>query len=384
MKKSSIYCIFRFLCILLVMIQLTACKEERNEERNKETQSRADTAAEPAKPLRTVVDCYGRTVRIPQKVERVLCVGTGALRMLAYLQAEHLLVGVEEADIKYARDPKRDYAYILHGKINKLPKTGKGGGSAYTAYPEAVLEVKPDVIFSCYSQEGTEQLAKDTQLPVVGVRYQSIGFVDKSFYASLRLMADVLQKSQRAEELLAYIDACKADLAKRTQKMLSGQSVYVGAVSFNGSHGFSGTYSQFGPFAAVFAKNAADDKEREGFYEADLEQVLMWNPDLIFLDPSNMHIVQKEYAARRAFFEKLGAVQSGNVYTMPSFNNYSTNITYCLINAYWAGSLLYPQAFADVTLREKADEILRMFLGRPYFAEMEKFGLYYGKIRLGE
>lgn len=370
-KKTIIHTIFLYVWAVAGMVVLGGCTEEK------------DTAqTQQAETVRTVTDCYGRTVQIPQQIKRVLCVGTGALRMLAYLQAEDLLAGIEDTDTQYAKDPKRDYAYVLHDKIKDLPRIGKGGGSAYTAYPEAVLQAKPDVIFSCYTREGTEQLARDTGIPVVGVRYKSIGFADASFYVSLRLMASVVGKEQRAETLLAYIDRCKADLAARARNR-SEQTVYVGAVSYNGSHGFSGTYSQFGPFAAVFAQNMADDNNREGFYEADLEQVLVWNPDIIFLDPSNMHIVRKEYAVRPAFFAKLGAVLAGRVFTMPSFNNYSTNITYCLINGYWTGSLLYPEAFADMRLEYKADEILRLFLGRPYFSEMEKLGLYYGKIRLG-
>lgn len=69
---------------------------------------------------------------------------------------------------------------------------------------------------------------------------------------------------------------------------------------------------------------------------------------------------------------------------MPSFNNYSTNTTYCLIDAYFTGTVLYPEQFADVDLEEKGNEILTEFLGKAYFDEMEADGLYYGTIHLGE
>lgn len=332
------------------------------------------------KNFRVIADCYGRKVALPSEINRVVCVGSGALRLLAYLQAEHLLAGVESADLKYAEDPKRDYAYILHAKLKNLPVVGKGGGTAYTAYPEAMLTAKPDLIFSGYTKEAAQQLAKETNIPVVGVRYESKNFVDPSFYASLKLMAEVLGKTERAETLLAAIDACRADLKQRCENVQSETSVYVGAVSYNGSHGFAGTYSKFGPFTAISAQNAADNAEREGFYEVDLEQVLVWNPDIVFLDPSNSQITEQEYKTRPAYFEKLSAVAEGRVYSMPSFNNYSTNITYCLINAYWAGKVIYPNRFADLVLADKANEILTLFLGKAYFEDMQELGLPYGKL----
>ena len=69
---------------------------------------------------------------------------------------------------------------------------------------------------------------------------------------------------------------------------------------------------------------------------------------------------------------------------MPSFNNYSTNITYCLMDSYFAGTILFPEEFYDIDISVKGNEILRIFLGRGYFDEMEADGLYFGKIILGE
>lgn len=378
-------------CFFIVMLCfLQACDNGTDKPLKSDNAQKVNQAAETDNSQsgtvarhRIIIDCYGREVDIPAEIKSVVCVGSGALRMLMYLQAENLLAGTESTDLNYAEDPKRDYAFIFHEKLQSLPVIGKGGGSSYTAYPEAILQVKPDLIFSGYTKEAAEQLAGETDIPVIGVRYESKNFVDESFYSSLQLMASVLGREERAAELLAVIDACRADLQKRTQGLRTEKSVYVGAVSYNGSHGFSGTYSKFGPFTAISARNAADNAEREGFYEVDLEQVLVWNPDIIFLDPANGHITEQEYAVRSAYFDRLSAVQTGEVYSMPSFNNYSTNIAYCLINGYWAGSIIFPEQFADMNLAQKADEILEIFLGKAYFADMQELGLPYAKLPFG-
>ena len=63
--------------------------------------------------------------------------------------------------------------------------------------------------------------------------------------------------------------------------------------------------------------------------------------------------------------------------------NYSTNITYCIMNAYFAGKVLYPQQFADIDMKTKSTEIMEEFLGTAFFDDMEADGLYYGKLTLG-
>ena len=111
---------------------------------------------------RTVTDRYGRQVEIPAQVNRVICVGSGTLRMLCYLQAQDLLAGVEDTDKGFETSVKRDYAYVNYEKLKDLPAIGKGGGTSYTAYPEEILTVNPDVIFCGYTQEAAEQLAQET------------------------------------------------------------------------------------------------------------------------------------------------------------------------------------------------------------------------------
>ena len=69
---------------------------------------------------------------------------------------------------------------------------------------------------------------------------------------------------------------------------------------------------------------------------------------------------------------------------MPSTNAAGPNVTYLLINAYYAGLTLYPEQFSDVRLEDKAAEIMEMMLGENFFDQMVEGGLYYGTITIGE
>ena len=335
---------------------------------------------------RIVTDTWGREVEIPEKVRSIICLGSGAPRIAAYLGVMDLLVGAEDHDIK-GESVLRDYSMVYHDELKALPAVGAGGGSgANNGYAEQIIEVQPDVILAGFSQEAAEELEKQTGIPVVCVRYLSINFVDESFYAAMRVFAEVVGRQERCEAVLKFIDDCKKDLNDRTKYIPDGEkpTAYTGAVTFSGRHGFAGTYANFGPFIGVNALNVADEVKETNYFETDLEKIVEWDPDVIFLDPGNMDLVNDEYKTNPGYFNALRAVREGNVYTMPSFNNCGTNITYAIMDAYYAGMVLYPEAFTDVDMQSIGKLVLETMLGEDFFAEMEKGGLYYGRLTIGQ
>lgn len=335
---------------------------------------------------RIVTDTWGREVEIPETVETIVCLGSGAPRIAAYLGVVDKMVGAEDHDLKGVT-VLRDYNVVYQEQLANLPAVGAGGGSgANNGYAEQIIMAQPDVILAGFSQEAAEELQQQTGIPVVCVRYLSVNFVDESFYTAMRVFAEVVGAQERCEEVLNFIDNCKKDLNDRTKNIPDSEklTVYTGAVTFSGRHGFAGTYTNFGPLMAVNALNVADEVKDTNYFETDLEKVIQWDPDVIFLDPGNMDLVNDEYKTNPGYFQSLRAVQEGNLYTMPSFNNCSTNITYAIMNAYYAGIVLYPEAFADVDMATIGGQILETMLGENFFEEMEAGGLYYGKLTLGQ
>ena len=371
---------------LAALLSLAACGSSSAPERSAAPAQENTAQENAAQEMRIVTDTWGRKVEIPYNVESIICLGSGAPRMAAYLDVVDMMVGVEDHD-KEAYNILRDYNPVYRDEIKDLPAVGSGGGSgANNGYAEEIITVAPDVILAGFSAEAADELYGQTGIPVVCVRYLSRNFVDESFYDAMRVFAEVVGAQERCESVLSFIDECKQDLNDRTKDITDSdkQKVYTGAVTFSGRHGFGGTYAHFGPFMGVNALNVADEAADQNYYEVDLEKVIEWDPDIIFLDPGNMDLVNDEYNTNPGFFDALRAVKEGQVYTMPSFNNCGTNITYALMDAYYAGIVLYPEQFADVTMPEIGGKILSFMLGKDTFAEMEAGGLYYGELTIGE
>ena len=401
----------RFSALLLtlaLMLGLSSCMAEPAGDAAAQPSSAQTSggasAQEDSAATRTVTDVWNREVEIPTEVNSIVCVGSMAPRFAAYLDVMDLLVGAEDSDLDGV-DVRYDYSAVYHDTLKDLPSIGAGGGSGENnAYPEQILSVMPDVILAGFSAEAADELQRQTGIPVVSVRYRAQGFLDDDFYSTLRLFADVVGAQERCEDVIAYLEECRTDLEQRTAGIPEEekQRVYTGAVTFNGRHGFAFTYVNFPPFAAIGANNVADvflesatgeaaqEAEQSGTayvgqngFEVDLEQILAWDPDVVFLDPGNMDLVNDEYKSNPGFFSSLRAIQEGEVYAMPSSNAAGPNMTYLMINAYYAGTVLFPDRFADVELSEKAGEIMTKLLGRDFFDEMQAGGLAYGKLTIG-
>lgn len=371
---------------LAALLSLAACGSSTAPEQSAAPAQENTAQENAAQEMRIVTDTWGRKVEIPYTVESIICLGSGAPRMAAYLDVVDMMVGVEDHD-KEAYNILRDYNPVYRDEIKELPAVGSGGGSgANNGYAEEIITVAPGVILAGFSAEAADELYGQTGIPVVCVRYLSRNFVDESFYDAMRVFAEVVGAQERCESVLSFIDECKQDLNDRTKDIPDSdkKKVYTGAVTFSGRHGFGGTYAHFGPFMGVNALNVADEAADQNYYEVDLEKVIEWDPDIIFLDPGNMDLVNDEYNTNPGFFDALRAVKEGQVYTMPSFNNCGTNITYALMDAYYAGIVLYPEQFADVTMPGIGGKILSFMLGKDTFAEMEAGGLYYGILTIGE
>ncbi|MEW6113804.1 MAG: iron ABC transporter substrate-binding protein, partial [Thermodesulfobacteriota bacterium] len=115
----------------------------------------------------TVTDIGGRVVEVPANPQRIICLSPGTLRLIVYLGASAKVVGVE--DFEKTRPTGRPYI-LAHPELKKLPTVGPGGPGSINKEPdlEAVLKVKPDVIFISYIEPtNADALQKKIGIPVV-------------------------------------------------------------------------------------------------------------------------------------------------------------------------------------------------------------------------
>jgi iron complex transport system substrate-binding protein len=330
-----------------------------------------------------VVDSAGKQHELPQAVAQVICSGPGCLRLLSYLQAQDLVVAVDDMEKRRFQFDARPYALALP-HYNTLPVFGEFRGRDN---PELILSLvpAPQVIFKTFAGDtgyDPEELEQKTGIPVVRIAYGDLGRQRPQLYSSLRIMAAVLGKTERAEAVIAFLEGQIDDLQARTQGLSEKEapSVYVGGVAHSGAHGFQSTEPSYPPFSFIHARNplsegvAAQDLE---YADIAKEALLTMDPDVLLLDLATLQLGAGAgglYELQQdPVYRTLSAVKAGRVYGVLPYNWYNRNFGSILANAYFIGKLLYPERFTDIDPQVKADEIYSFLVGKPVLADLNQF-----------
>jgi iron complex transport system substrate-binding protein len=361
MNKSTIPSLTILLLMMVISTLVSGCMGNSS--------SFQDTSA-PEIEMINITDALGRTVEVPKSPEHVICSGSGALRYLTYLESQDKIVAVDSIEAQESKFDARPYA-LANPQFRDYPVFGEFRGNDD---PEKILmlDPQPQVIFKMYSASAYDpaELQRKTGIPVIALNYGDMVNNKADMYQSLRIMGEVMGKKDRAEELVSFFEATIADLNERTADVPEEDKItcYVGGIARSGPHGFQSTEPTYPPFHFINAKNVAYDPKNLSTAEVAKESILGWNPQIIFVDLSTTQSEDKSSALYQLqndnSYRQLSAVKSGEVYGVLPYNWYTQNQGSVLVDAYFAGKLLYPDRFEDVVLDDKATEIYTFLVGR--------------------
>ncbi|MGM0653467.1 MAG: ABC transporter substrate-binding protein [Bacillota bacterium] len=353
-------CYLRNLLVILfflgLMIAPIGCEE---------AEVKTEETAEPASPD-TITDMAGNEVEIPENIESVATLCGCAHRFLVFLEAEDMISGVRESE---KRDPLRSpWNMAIEDIIFDIPVI-----SAEDV--ETIIAVNPDIMVATQTADGFDffehqLLAEKVGIPLLILRpYVSFSAHKENVFESIKILGQVIDREARAEELISGIKAIIEDLDSRTKNIPEDEkpTVYVGGKAWAGSHGIISTSSMYTAFDFINAANVAAEVGEENAF-IDKEALLLWDPDYIFLESTGFEQAVEDLSAPE--FSGLKAVQNNNIYRIHPKIWTNTNHETVLVNAYFVGSTIYPDQFADIDFEEKADEVYELFLGTPVLDKM--------------
>lgn len=349
------------------------------------TATQTEAHAESDTSTRVITDALGREVEVPVSVDEIATHGTAA-RMVIYAGGLDKLSVVAEGDQR--DNVAMPYAYINHEELKDLP-IGTSGKSADPMYEEQIIEQSPDIIVSSSADAGfLDEMQERTGVPVIAL-YETIvqnNVFDEEIIRMINLLGELMGTEQRALEVTTAMKQWGADLEERVGDIPETErlTAYTGAVNFNGAHGVTGSYAKYMPFDLANVANVVDETGQEGAFQIDLEKLQDWNPDLIFLNPANMDLVNEDYNENPAFFDNLTAVQNDQVYSQPPYIFSGTNFELAIADTFYVGKVAYPERFEDVDMEEFTDEVFEVLLGQSYSDKLKEAGLWFNPLTLVE
>ena len=332
----------------------------------------------PAPAGQNLVDAMGRTHALPDRVDRIICSGSGCLRLVSYLKAGDLVVGVDDIETRKQRFDARPYA-LANPRYKTLPVFG---GFRGRDDPEKILGLDPgpQVIFKTYATMGYDpaELEKKTGIPVVVLEYGDLGPGRKKLFSALSLMGRILDRQARAEEVIDFFNNEIRALENRTGDASPKKTCYIGGIAFKGPHGFMSTEPLYPPFEFAGAVNVAAKDMPLGKNLSHTvfskEKILTQDPDILFLDLSTIRMGERQGGffelKTDPVFQALTAVAKGNVFGVLPYNWYTRNFGSVLADAWYVGKVLYPEKFNDIDAVKEADRIYSFLLGSSVFSEM--------------
>ena len=284
-----------------------------------------------------VTDATGRSLLIPAKVERVFPAGPPAA-ILLYTLAPDLLLGWPRAN------RPEECAYMLPDVCAK-PEIGRITGRGNTANLETVIALKPDLILDVGSTRATFVSLAERVQEQTGIPYALLDGRFDAIPATYRKFGALIGRQTDAEKLARYAENTLQTIEGRIVGIRRGERprVYY-------ARGPRGLVTGLGHSINVetiemLAQNVAGE-QRGGLANVSIEQVLLWNPEVIVT-------IDKDFAANvrsDPAWASVSAVKTGRVHLSPKMPfgwvDFPPSVNR-LIGLWWLAKILYPGKFPE-------------------------------------
>jgi iron complex transport system substrate-binding protein len=285
----------------------------------------------------TVTDATGRDLPIPDKVARVFPAGPPAA-ILLYTLAPDLLLGWPRAN------RPEECAYMLPD-ICARPEVGRLTGRGNTANLESVIALKPDLILDVGSTSATFVSLAERVQQQTGIPYALLDGRFDAAATAYRKLGELTGRPNDAEKLARYADdTIKATTGRIAAIAASARPrVYYARGPRGLSTGLGGSINV--ETIEMLAQNVAGANQG-GLANVSIEQVLVWNPDVIIT-------IDQEFAAsvrNDPAWSSVKAVRDGRVHLSPKMPfgwvDFPPSVNR-LIGLWWLAKILYPDKFPE-------------------------------------
>jgi iron complex transport system substrate-binding protein len=285
----------------------------------------------------SVTDGAGRAVVVPSRVERVFPAGPPAAIFL-YTLAPELLIG-------WPRSNRPEEREFLLPDVGGRPEVGRITGRGNTANLEVVLALKPDLILDVGSVNPTYVSLADRVQQQTGIPYALLDGRFEGIPLSYRTLGALIGQGEQGEGLARNAEDTLKTITQRVGAIAPSQRprVYYARGPRGLETGLGGSINV--ETIELVARNVAGGT-RGGLANVSIEQVLLWNPDIIVT-------IDQDFAANvlsDPAWAPVAAVRARRVHLSPKLPfgwvDFPPSVNR-LIGLWWLGKILYPDLFPE-------------------------------------
>lgn len=315
--------------------------------------------AEGGSATRTFTDSVGRTVELPAAIDKVAVSGPLAQIVLFALCPDKLVGIASKWDATAEQYLKTEYY--------DLPVLGQLYGGKGELNLETLLNSGAQVVIDVGEPKKTIVEDLDALQEQTGVPFVHVTALTATMGDAYRKLGELLDMADEAEALAAYCDRVYARTVEIADSVEKKNLLYV-----TGDQGLNviarGSYHA--EVIDLLANNLAvvESPSSKGTgNEVDMEQILLWNPDVILFAPGSIYATVKDMPE----WQTIPAIRNGEYYEVP-FGPYNWMGFPPSVQRYlgmmWMSQLLYPDV-AQYDLYGAVKEYYELFYHADLTAE---------------
>jgi len=293
----------------------------------------------------TYRDKMGRTVTVRTPVKRAVLYET--YELLPVTGTWDRVAGIS----RYAYDND-----LLLALKPDLAKTIPSAGAAMDANAEALLKLKPDVVLTWNVNPDVIRFLGEKGLPIIAVYPESIN----ELYDVMRMEGRLFGRERQVEAAIARMERMFTLVRTRVASIPPGRrkkALYLTGkpTKVNGRIGVTNDL-----FALMALENAASGVNGRSS-EVTLEQVVAWNPDVIYIWGNARYTASD--LINNPQWRHIKAIRNHEVYKERKWGTWSPRLAPI---ALWMAATAYPERFRDIDLTRTIDRFYRDVYGIPY------------------
>lgn len=325
---------------------------------------------------RTFTDQIGREVKVPDKVDRIVVLQHQTLNLLVQMNATDKIVGVMS---NWKQQLGSNYARLAPELVSKASL-----GDLTHVDAEKLVALHPQVVFvtNYAPQEMIDKISR-LGIPAVAIslRHDDEGEKNKlnptmadeeqayvkGLYEGIMLIGNIINKPEEAKALIKATENGRNIVSERLQNLPEEKRIraYMAnpELTTYGSGKYTGLMMKHAGAVNVAASTI------KGFKQVSMEQVIAWNPQVIFVQNRYPGVVNEIRSNPQ--WQVIDAVKNHRVYLMPE---YAKAWGYPMpeamgIGELWMAKKLYPEKFNDVDMHKIANDWYRKFYRTNYQGE---------------
>ena len=306
--------------------------------------------ASPVRADRLVTDMAGRTVKVPDRISHVATIGpVPVLNSFVFAMGEAATIANNLPP--NLGGPRWRFQYVFAPQIAKQPVIQTGDGPSI----EGVAQLAPDVVLTM--DRPTIDLVERARTPAIYLAWREPDDVK----TAMRLLGALYDKPDVAETYCRYFDESLAKVSARTDALSAADRprvLYANLKLLTQPHRIAEWW-----IAKAGGKSVTDDGRTSEAFNFSIEQVLLWDPEVIIV--SGADEIADAYADAR--LAGVSAIKKRRVYAVPMGAHVWGNRTAEQpLTVLWAAKIFHPEVFKDVSLTEEV---------RSFYAKFFKAGL---------